>query len=100
MTLNEKYRLESLTYESQMEYQISQWTEEVPKFAKSITEKIHSIYTDPDDIEQKLARVKVLFYNIIEIAMAHSRWLTKVAIEVSKNEFRCWKQNSVKIWLR
>jgi len=60
MTLNEKYRLESLTYESQMEYQISQWTEEVPKFAKSITEKIHSIYTDPDDIEQKLARVKML----------------------------------------
>merc|ERR1712131_6600 len=60
MTLNEKYRLESLTYESQMEYQINQWTEEVPKFAKSITEKIHSIYTDPDDIEQKLARVKML----------------------------------------
>ena len=87
MTLNEKYRLESLTYESQMEYQISQWTEEVPKFAKSITEKIHSIYTDPDDIEQKLARVKVIFYNIIEIGFL-------------KNEFRCLKQNSVKILLR
>ena len=65
MTLNEKYRLESLTYESQMEYQIHQWTEEVPKFAKSITEKIHSIYTDPDDIEQKLARVKVIFSSSI-----------------------------------
>ena len=87
MTLNEKYRLESLTYESQMEYQISQWTEEVPKFAKSITEKIHSIYTDPDDIEQKLARVKVIFHHII-------------GIESLKNEFRCWKQNSVQIWLR
>lgn len=87
MTLNEKYRLESLTYESQMEYQISQWTEEVPKFAKSITEKIHSIYTDPDDIEQKLARVKVIFYHIIGIGSL-------------KNEFRCWKQNSVQIWLR
>ena len=87
MTLNEKYRLESLTYESQMEYQISQWTEEVPKFAKSITEKIHSIYTDPDDIEQKLARVKVIFYNIIEIGFL-------------KNEFRCLEQNSVKILLR
>ena len=87
MTLNEKYRLESLTYESQMEYQISQWTEEVPKFAKSITEKIHSIYTDPDDIEQKLARVKVIFHHIIGIGSL-------------KNEFRCWKQNSVQIWLR
>lgn len=87
MTLNEKYRLESLTYESQMEYQISQWTEEVPKFAKSITEKIHSIYTDPDDIEQKLARVKVIFYHFIGIGSL-------------KNEFRCWKQNSVQIWLR
>jgi len=87
MTLNEKYRLESLTYESQMEYQISQWTEEVPKFAKSITEKIHSIYTDPDDIEQKLARVKVIFYHIIGIGSL-------------KNELRCWKQNSVQIWLR
>lgn len=87
MTLNEKYRLESLTYESQMEYQISQWTEEVPKFAKSITEKIHSIYTDPDDIEQKLARVKVIFYHFIGIGSL-------------KNELRCWKQNSVQIWLR
>ena len=87
MTLNEKYRLESLTYESQMEYQISQWTEEVPKFAKSITEKIHSIYTDPDDIEQKLARVKVIFYHFIGIGSL-------------KNELRCWKQNSVQIWPR
>ena len=60
MTLNEKYRLESLTFETQMEYRIEKWAEEIPKFITSITEKVHSIYTDQDDIEQKLTRVKVI----------------------------------------
>jgi len=60
MTLNEKYRLESLAFETQMEYRIEQWTEEIPKFIASITEKVHSIYTDQDDIDQKLTRVKML----------------------------------------
>ena len=62
MTLNEKYRLESLAFETQMEYRIEQWTEEIPKFIASITEKVHSIYTDQDDIDQKLTRVKVIIY--------------------------------------
>jgi len=60
MTLNERYRLESLSLEAQMQYRISEWTEEIPKFISSITDKIHSIYTDQDDIDQKLTRVKLL----------------------------------------
>jgi hypothetical protein len=60
MTLNEKYRLESLTFEAQMEYRINQWTEEIPKFIASINGKVHSIYNDQDDIDQKLTRVKML----------------------------------------
>ena len=59
MTLNEKYRLEMLSFEAQLQYRINEWEEEIPKFITSITEKVHSIYTDQDDIEQKLTRVKV-----------------------------------------
>ena len=60
MTLNEKYRMECLTVEAQLEYRVNEWTNEIPKFINSCNEKIHSIYTDQDDIDQKLTRVKVI----------------------------------------